>query len=360
MKRRTRALINLAHLKKNLAGVKSIVGRSRIMAVVKADAYGHGMTAACKALTAADAFAVAHVDEALEIRAGGIRKPIVALQGFGTAEELQSAITHDIQVVVHHPEQLKILKHVPQAGSLEIHLKLDTGMGRLGFHPSQFKRIIAELNTIMTPPPTITAMTHLACADQPDNPATAHQLKTFDRALEQEKYPRSVANSAAILTLPQSHYDWVRPGLMLYGVNPLAVATKKAVQVDLRPAMSLCAPLISVKTCRRGTRIGYGGEYRCPRDMVTGIVAAGYADGYPRHLKHASDVFVCGRRAPVVGRVSMDMIAVDLTSVEARVGEKVELWGDNISVSEISAHAETISYELLCAAGNAVDKEYIR
>lgn len=360
MKRKTRALINLAHLKKNLALTKKIAGRSRIMAVVKADAYGHGINAVCEALSSADAFAVACVDEALEMRAGGIQKPIVALQGFSTAAELQAAITHAVQVIVHHPEQLKILQHTPPADTLEIHLKLDTGMGRLGFDPSQFKKIVAELHTILTPPPKITVMTHLACADELDNPATERQLEAFDRALRQQQYPRSIANSAALLAWPQSHCKWVRPGLMLYGVNPFDADTAGVARVKLHPVMSLRAPIISVKTCRKGTRIGYGGEYRCPRDMVTGIVAAGYADGYPRHMKRTPSVFIHGRRAPVVGRVSMDMIAVDLTSVDARTGDEVELWGENISVAEIASNAETISYELLCAAGNAVvDKEYI-
>ena len=360
MKRKTRALINLAHLKNNLALTKKIVGRSRIMAVVKADAYGHGINVVCEALSAADTFAVSCVDEALELRARGIRKPIVVLQGFSTAAELQSAVTHAIQVVVHHPEQLKILQRTPPADPLEIHLKLDTGMGRLGFEPSQFKEIVAELHTILTPPPKITVMTHLACADELDNPATERQLEAFDRALGQQQYPRSIANSAALLAWPRTHCDWVRPGLMLYGVNPFDADTEGVTRVKLHPVMSLRAPIISVKTCRKGTHIGYGGGYRCPRDMVTGIVAAGYADGYPRHMKRTSSVFICGRRAPVVGRVSMDMIAVDLTSVDARTGDEVELWGENISVAEIAKNAETISYELLCAAGNAVfDKEYV-
>lgn len=360
MKRMARALINLSHLGNNFVNIRKIAGHSRIMAVVKADAYGHGMLAVCKSLSHADAFAVAHVSEALEMRASGILKPILALQGFSTVEELQSAVTHAVQVVIHQPEQLKMLRSIPRIGHLEVYIKLDTGMCRLGFHPSQFRQIAAEINSILTTKSKVTVMTHLAYADEPDNPATRRQLDSFDQALRGEEYDQSIANSAALLAWPQSHRDWVRPGLMLYGVNPLDDDAKGATRIDLCPIMSLRAPLISIKKCQKGARIGYGGEYCCRRDMVTGVVAAGYADGYPRHLKRASSVFIHGKRAPVIGRVSMDMITIDLTAVNARVGDEVELWGKNISVTEIARNAETISYELLCAAGNAVQKEYIQ
>jgi len=359
VRRAAYALINLPSLKHNLASVKKVARRSKIMAVVKADAYGHGVMEVCKQLADADAFSVACVNEALELRESGISKPILALQGFSSVEELQLASAHKIQVVIHQEEQLKILQRTSPAQSLDVYVKLDTGMHRLGFEPLQFKQVVTDINFYLPPGSSVSVMTHLACADELSSTATQQQLEHFDTALAGQHYNQSIANSASILACPQSHRDWVRPGLLLYGINPLNGDAGNATQIDLHPVMSLCAPIIAIKPRKKGERIGYGGEYCCPHDMVIGVVAAGYADGYPWYLSSVPMASVRTIHVPVVGRVSMDMITVDLTAVNAQAGDVVELWGNDISVTQVAKAAETISYELLCAAGHAVYRKYI-
>ncbi len=359
MRRAAYALINLSYLKNNLAITRKIVSSCKIMAVVKADAYGHGVLQVCKSLSAADAFGVAYISEAMELRESGVGKPVLALQGFNTSKELDLAITNDIQVVIHQSEQLKILQSVSLTKPLDVYVKLDTGMHRLGFEPVLFKQIITEIKSILPAKSNLSVMTHLACTDEVNNSATQQQLAEFDHALVDQYYTQSVANSAGILAWPQSHRDWVRPGLMLYGLNPLQEADGLSMPGKIRPVMSLRAPFISIKICKKGARIGYGGDYCCPRDMVIGVVAAGYADGYPRHLSQAPKCMVHGKLVSIVGRVSMDMITVDLSNVQAKVGDEVELWGEHVSVTDIARDAETISYELLCAAGNAVHRKYV-
>jgi len=360
MKRAAFARINLAHLKFNLAAIRELANQSKVMAVVKANAYGHGMLEVCNSLSDADAFSVAYVNEALELRENGIKQPIVALQGFCSADDLRRAVEHDVQVVVHNKEQLNILKSIAVEPTLNVLLKCDTGMHRLGFAAEEFSKILAELESIISPNSTISIMTHLACADEVESPATQQQLEQFDLLLSDISYEQSVANSAGILAWPESHRDWVRPGLALYGINPIEKKHVISSAIELRPVMSLHAPLISIKQCKKGEKVGYGGDFCCPSNMVIGIIAIGYADGYPRHLKSAPSVSIGAKKAPLIGRVSMDMIAVDLTDINTYVGETVELWGESISVADVADNAETISYELLCAAGNSVHKKYIQ
>lgn len=359
MRRAAFARINLSHLKHNFAEVQKLASQSKIMAVVKADAYGHGMLEVCKTLSDADAFSVAYVNEALELRESGINKDIAALQGFGNVSELQNAIENKIQVVVHHHEQLKILESYAKQPSLDVFLKIDTGMHRLGFATSEFENVAARLKSLLSPESKIRAMTHLACADEVDNPATLQQLEEFDFALNNQDFEQSIANSAGILAWPQCNRNWVRPGLVLYGVNPLARQATKTT-LNLRPVMNLCAPVISVKNCKKGEKVGYGGDFSCPEDMLIGIIAIGYADGYPRHLKQSPAVYVAGKKTTVIGRVSMDMIAIDLRGIEVQLGDVAELWGENVLVAEVAKCAETISYELLCVAGNSVGKIFIQ
>lgn len=358
MKRAAFARINLSNLKHNLATIRKLASNSKIMAVVKADAYGHGMLEICNGLCDADAFSVAYVNEALELRDNGIKQPIVALQGFSSVKGLEQAILHDVQVVVHNKEQLLILKSIAEAPTLNVLLKCDTGMHRLGFAVEEFDNALSELKSILSLKSTIRLMTHLACADETTNQSTPKQLQVFDQLIKDKSYEQSIANSAGILAWPESHRDWVRPGLVLYGINPLDKQVA-ATSIELRPVMSLHAPLIAIKQCKKGEKVGYGGDFSCPSDMLIGIIAIGYADGYPRHLKSVPSVLVGSRKATLVGRVSMDMIAVDLTGIDTQVGEIIELWGESISVADVAEHAETISYELLCAAGNSVHKIYI-
>jgi len=359
MKRAAFAKINLVNLKHNLTTIRKLVNQSKLMAVVKADAYGHGMLQVCKALSDADSFSVAYVNEAVELRNSGIKQPLVALQGFSSEEDLKFALKYDIQVVIHHAEQLKILKSVGTVGPLNVLLKVDTGMHRLGFRVEEFNSILTEIKSYLSPSSNLRLMTHLACADDLENQVTLQQLDTFFSLANEHKYEQSIANSAGILAWPDSHCDWVRPGLALYGINPVKNQALSSA-VDIRPVMSLHAPLISIKQCKKGEKVGYGGDFCCPKDMVIGIIAIGYADGYPRHLKAVPCVAIGKNKAPVVGRVSMDMIAVDLDGINVQVGEIVEIWGESISVTEVAEHAETISYELLCATGNSVYKKYIQ
>lgn len=359
MKRAAFAKINLAHLKHNLAIIKKFANQSKLMAVVKADAYGHGVIQVCKTLKNTDAFSVAFVNEALELRDNGIKNSLVALQGFSTEEDLKSAVKHDIQVVIHHKEQLRILKNVGVMEPLNVFLKVDTGMHRLGFSVTEFNSVLAEVKSLLPPASKLRLMTHFASADELESQVTQDQLNIFFNLANEHPYEQSIANSAGILAWPNSHCDWVRPGLALYGVNPVNKHDLSA-DVNLRPVMSLHAPLISIKQCKKGEKVGYGGDFCCPKDMLIGIIAIGYADGYPRHLEIAPSVGIGEHKAPVVGRVSMDMIAVNLDGIDTQVGEVVELWGALISVTEVAECAGTISYELLCAAGNSVYKQYIQ
>ena len=358
MKRAAYALINLAHLKNNLAAIQKVAKQSKITAVVKADAYGHGMLQVCQALSDADAFSVAYVNEAMNLRESGIQKPLLALQGFSSEKDLNNAIEQNIRVVVHHHEQLKILKTL-KLPVLNVYLKIDTGMHRLGFDVAEVPAVLEQLQSSISSVSKISLMTHLACADELENPSTLEQLKTFDAIARKYDFEQSVANSAGILAWPQCHRDWVRPGLVLYGINPIKTQTRFD-DIGLMPVMSLYAPLISIKKCKKGEKIGYGGDFCCPNDMLIGIIAIGYADGYPRHLRSAPKVSIAAKQAPILGRVSMDMIAVDLAGIDTQVGDIAELWGEAISVTDVAKHAGTISYELLCAAGNAVTKKYIQ
>ncbi len=358
MRRAAYALINLAHLKNNLATIRKVANQSKIMAVVKADAYGHGVSQVCDALEDADAFSVAYVNEAMGLRESGIKKTLLALQGFSNEVDLDNAIRNNIQVVIHHEEQLKLL-HSFKAPHLDVNLKIDTGMHRLGFNPEDADKALDDLQCLISPESKIHLMTHFSCADDVQNPTTLNQLEKFDDIASRYPFEQSIANSAGVLVCPQSHRNWVRPGLVLYGVNPVR---HQAIENEpqLHAVMSLHAPIISIKSCKKGEKIGYGGDFSCPNDMLIGIIAIGYADGYPRHLSTTPSVVVGGKRATVLGRVSMDMIAVDLSDVKPQVGEIAELWGEYMSVSEVAEHAGTISYELLGAAGNAVVKKYIQ
>ena len=367
MKRAAFARINLSNLKHNLAIVRNIASTSKVMAVVKADAYGHGMLEICKGLSDADAFSVAYINEALELRKHGIEQPILALQGFSNLHDLKQAIQHDVQVVIHNREQLQILKsytaspdYSPASNlpTLNVLVKCDTGMHRLGFSVEEFKDVVVELKAELSPESTLCLMTHLACADEIESQATAQQLQCFDKLVKDMTLEQSIANSAGVLAWPESRRDWIRPGLVLYGINPLAKSDGQS-SIGLRPVMSLHAPIISIKHCKKGEKVGYGGDFCCPSDMLIGIIAIGYADGYPRHLKTAPSVLIGVKKAPLIGRVSMDMIAVDLSGIETQVGNVAELWGESIPVEDVAEHAETISYELLCAAGNSVHKIYI-
>jgi len=348
-----RAEVSAAALRGNLARIREVAPHSRVMAVVKANAYGHGLVATALCLADADSFAVARLDEALALRAAGVRKPIVLLEGVFDAEQLAEAARQNLEIVVHEDEQLALLERTPPQHRFVVWLKIDTGMNRLGFRASQFEAALHRIAALGERLQELRLLTHFASADERDSALTVQQLARFAALTQGRSWQRSLANSAAVFAQRESHAEWVRPGLALYGVSPFAEQIGS--DLGLTPAMRLNSTVIAVRDVPAGETVGYGGAWRAPRDSRIAIVAAGYGDGLPRALPNGTPVLVAGRRAALVGRVSMDMIAVDVTaSASAQVGDTAVLWGPELPVEEIAAHAGTISYELLCAVSQRV------
>lgn len=352
------AVIKLARLTHNLNIVRSFAPQSKVMAVVKADAYGHGLIKTAQALNKADAFAVSCANEALELRAAGILHPIICLQGFTNTKQLQQIVDANIQTVIHSEFQIRLLNECNLKQALQVWLKIDTGMSRLGIHPEKTRPTYQKLLDTKRVA-KIRFMTHFANADLLEEKSVQNQLQKFATATSD--FPgseKSAANSAATLAYSSSQFEWVRPGLALYGLSPYQLGHVQPDISSLRPVMSLYAPLIAIKQCRQGDSIGYGGTYTCAQDMRIGIVAIGYADGYPRSIASNTKVSVNGSITQVLGRVSMDMLAIDTTNIDVKIGDDVELWGDDISATEIANHASVISYELLCGISGKVDRKY--
>ena len=358
------AIIQTAAVLHNLQRIRSAAPDCRVMAVIKANAYGHGLLTIAQLLAnEVDALAVARVSEGVQLRDAGITQRIVVLEGCSEAEEARVAVLHRLELVVHDPVHFEILETLPEQDILTVWLKLDTGMGRLGFEPAQLTACRKRLDQIPAVRPDVALMTHLACADDPDNSATMEQVRRFGDALGSFVGGISIANSAGILLWPQTlesspvmdykGENWVRPGIALFGASP--VLGKNARELGLMPAMQFESHLIAVKTVKRGTAVGYNSKWRAKRDTVIGVVAAGYGDGYPRHLQSGTPLLVNGHRAALIGTVSMDMINVDLTDVPvANVGDRVILWGGHLPVEEIAARADTIPYELMCGLSQRV------
>ena len=322
---------------------------SRIMAVIKANAYGHGMFASATALDGADAFAVASAGEALALRGQGIDKPLVVLHGFATPEQLQQLAAQAIQPVVHCQTQLDVLAAY-RGEPVVVWLKIDTGMHRLGIPLADWRQAVDSI-TACKQASLAGVMSHFANADNEENLYNNRQLEEFIKVKYKIDAPASLANSAAICSQPASCFDWVRPGIMLYGASPLQ--QHSAAALGLRPVMHFESRLIAIQHLKRGDAVGYGGLWHCPEDMPVGIVAAGYGDGYPRHANAGTPLWVNGQSARLVGRVSMDSLFADLRGIKAAVGDPVELWGARVPVDEVAQNAGTIAYEVLCQAGNA-------
>jgi len=353
MSRPIRARIDLQALKNNLR-VARRAASARIMAVVKANAYGHGLLRCAEALEEAEGFALLDVRDAIALREAGFRQTILLLEGFFTADELPVLAEYELATVIHSEHQLAMLEAYPRRGTLDVWLKLNSGMNRLGFTPEQFPAAMEKLKSHRAVR-EITLMTHFATADEAEG--VAEQLELFKGLTANHRMPRSLANSAALLRYPAAHGEWVRPGIMLYGASPFADAS--AQQLGLKPVMTLSSELISVRELKAGDRVGYGGTFRADRSMRIGTVACGYADGYPRHAATGTPILVNGTRTRTLGRVSMDMLAVDLSDLgDAAVGGKVVLWGEGMPVEEVAAAAGTISYELTCALAVRVPVEY--
>ena len=345
MPRPIRATFNLAALEHNLSVARARAGDARVWAVAKANAYGHGLLRARRALDAADGFALLDIDEAVRLRDAGVRKPILLLEGFFAPADLAPIARQALSVVVHSNEQMAMLESVRPTPPLAVFLKINTGMNRLGIPVDQVGASLARLEATGSVA-EITLMTHFADADGPTG--VAAQCARFEAATQGLALPRSLANSAALLRHPQTRADWVRPGIMLYGCSPFANESAQA--LGLMPVMTLTSALIAVRHLAAGEHVGYGRTFAADRAMRIGVVACGYADGYPRHAPTGTPILVAGRRARTVGRVSMDMLAVDLDGIpEAGIGTPVTLWGDGLSCDEVAAAGGTVSYELLCA-----------
>ena len=364
MTRPIRARINLQAFAHNLSLARKAAPDSRIMAVIKANAYGHGVIPVTRALMKADAFAVASLEEAMQLREAGISHDIVLLEGIFEAEELELAITHQLQLVVHCEEQISWLEGFKSGASVHLWLKVNTGMNRLGFSPQTALAMWQRLQRLRYVKTNgLRWLSHLACADETDNPANSTQLACFtelthfSETLQGSAAERSLANSAALLTRPDMHFEWVRPGIMLYGASPMA--PDHALEAELQPVMTLETRLIAVHQRREGETIGYGQDWVCPEDMPVGVAAIGYGDGYPRHAPSGTPMLVNGSTVTLAGRVSMDMICVDLRNQpDAKAGDVVTLWGAGMPVEKVAQCAGTISYELLCGVTSRVPRFY--
>lgn len=347
MSRATTALIDLSALRHNLQRVRDTAPGCRIAAAVKANAYGHGLLRVAQALEGADALAVACIEEAVALREGGIKKPILLLEGVFEASELPLCSQLSLEIVVHHLTQLEMLEHARLEHPLQVWLKIDTGMHRLGVAPDQVIEIWQRLDACPTVAPGIRLMSHLANADDRNDDYTSHQLQVLREITTGLSGELSLANSAGVLGWPQTHFDWVRPGLMLYGASPFVDGL--GAKENLRPVMTLSTRLISIKHLSRGEPVGYSCTWTCPQEMDVGIAAIGYGDGYPRHAPSGTPVLVNGRQATLIGRVSMDMLCIDLREhPQARVGDPVVLWGKGLPVENIARAASTIPYTLMC------------
>jgi len=339
------ATIDSGALRHNLGVVRRHAPRSKVFAVVKSDAYGHGLLRAAAALSDADGFGLLEIEGAVRLREAGYRQPIVLLEGFFEPGELPVLARHGLSTVVHSMEQVAALDGFPPEGKLDVLLKVNTGMNRLGFSPGEFPRALDRLRRN----PRIgamTLMTHFAAADEARG--VGWQMQALDCLAGGADLPKSLANSAAILRHPGTHADWVRPGIMLYGCSPFS--GRIGAEEGLRSAMTLESRIIAVQALKPGDTVGYGGTFQATRAMRIGVVACGYADGYPRHAPNGTPVEVEGKMTGTIGRVSMDMLCVDLSEVPpARVGSRVVLWGEDVPVERVAEAAGTVSYQLLCA-----------
>jgi alanine racemase len=321
--------------------------------VVKANAYGHGLEAAAAALSGADAFAVARVAEAVALRDSGCRARIVLLEGFGDAVELEAAAHHGLEPFVHQESQLRLLEAWAGPGAFRVWLKVDTGMNRLGFRAATAGAAAARLEACRSVAGPIAFATHLADAELGESGRALDQLAAFDAATAGRAGERSIANSAGLIAWPAARADWVRPGIMLYGISPFP--DRAGAVLGLRPAMTLETRVIAVRDVAAGERVGYGGTWSAATASRIAVAAVGDGDGYPRSAGNGTPVAVNGRPASVAGRPSMDMLTIDVTHLpQVDVGDRVELWGSAVPVERVAAAAGTIPYELVCRVGRRV------
>ncbi|TCS40164.1 alanine racemase [Reinekea marinisedimentorum] len=357
MTRGTKALISASALKNNFQRAKQLAPNSRVWAVIKADAYGHGSVAVANVLHDADGYAVATLGEARTLRAAGIKLPILLLAGVTQAAHLSEAADSQLECVLHCREQLAFLERLDSRETLKVWLKLDTGMHRLGFSPEDLQEAVSHLEQCANVD-VVGIMTHMCCADDLSQPQiTERQLKVI-RGSQHEDKQISIANSASVIKWPQTHADWVRPGIMLYGATPFADISAR--EIGLAAAMTLVAPVIAIKQLAKGESVGYGMRWTAGRDSVIATLAIGYADGYPRHAPDGTPVWLNGKVVPLSGRVCMDMMMIDVTDLpDVKVGDLAELWGANLPVDEVGRYVDTIGYELVTRVSPRVEREMV-
>lgn len=352
------AVINLDALKHNLQIIRKFSPHSKLLAVVKANGYGHGLLKIAQHAEGADGFGVARIEEALQLRAGGIVKPILLLEGFYSPHDLPILVTNNIQTAVHSIEQLEALEQAELETPVKVWVKLDSGMHRLGVSPEQFSSFVERLNRCDNVAKPIRFMSHFGCADELENSITQSQTNLFLELTEQYEGERSIAASAGIIAWPNSRLEWNRSGIIMYGVSPFS--DDNATAHGCQPVMTLKSCLIAVRDVKAGESVGYGAIWTSERDTRVGVIAIGYGDGYPRTAPYGTPVWLNGRKVPIAGRVSMDMLTVDLglNSLD-KVGDEVVLWGNELPVEEVARHIGTIAYELVTKLTPRVEMEYL-
>lgn len=368
MTRPTLATIDLAALRHNYSLAQHLAPESQAMAVIKANAYGHGIVEVANALAGqASGFAVAFLEEALILREAGITQPILLLEGCFSEQELQLASKNDCAVVVANEQQFKDLLNCKLAKPLSLWFKLDTGMHRLGVSAECVEPWFQALVACDNVADEVVLMSHFACADEPKHPKNTQQLVNFQQTFaglkpiakaHHKRLSKSLSNSAAIFALPDSHGDWNRPGYMLYGGVPLVQPDEQT--VALKPVMTLRSSIIGLRDLAIGETVGYGAHWQATKPTSLATVAIGYADGYPRVIKPGTPVLIAGQRLPIVGNVSMDMITVDVSDLPSiKLGDEVVLWGQGLPLDEVAAYANTIGYELTARMPARVPRHYI-
>lgn len=353
------ASIDLAALQHNFRRVKQLAPRSKIMSVIKANAYGHGMVEVANALQESDAFAVARVSEGVRLRQAGVAQPIVLLEGVHSVSDLYSAAENQLSLVFNNHKQISLLDDVTLATPLTFcWVMIETGMHRLGFAEADIDQVVNFLSSNANISGAVGLMSHFANSDLVGDKRNQQQLDVLTTCSQRLNLDTSMANSAAILSYPDSQGDWVRPGIMLYGSSPFE--SKTALELDLKPVMNLTSAITAIKTLESGDQVGYGGDWVADKITQIGIVSIGYGDGYSRHLSNHGQVLIHDTIVNVLGRVSMDMIAIDLSNcTEAEIGDEVVLWGtEQVSIDHIAKQAGTISYELLCQLTARVPRVY--
>ncbi|RLM19718.1 alanine racemase [Brenneria alni] len=352
------AVINRRALRHNLQRIRELAPQSRLVAVVKANAYGHGIIESAHTFCEADCYGVARLSEALTLRAAGITKPILLLEGFFSADDLSLVAEHQLETAIHNTEQLAALEQADLPCPVRVWMKLDTGMHRLGVlpeHAETFYQRLTQCHNVVQP---VNIMSHFCRADEPQADTTERQLACFDGFTQGKPGAQSIAASGGILLWPQAHRDQVRPGIILYGVSPLD--TEDAAHFGFQPAMTFTSHLIAVREHKAGQPVGYGSIWTSKHDTRLGVVAIGYGDGYPRSAPAGTPVWVNGREVPLAGRVSMDMITVDLgPGAQDKVGDDVILWGKSLPVEKIAAYTGISAYELITRLTQRTRLEYI-